>query len=113
MPTEICNILIIILDPSKFYTKFQAAGDGVGILEIKNATHLYFEHRMCVNNSVVDHLWIIKDPTPIPDDDDDDKDESVPKWMWIAVGVSGVLLIGTIAYFTFRKRKDTTFNELA
>lgn len=27
-------IFIIILDPPKFYTKFQAAGDGVGILEI-------------------------------------------------------------------------------
>lgn len=65
---------------------------------------------MCVNNSVVDHLWIVKDPT-IPDDDDD-KDESVPIWMWIAVGVFGVLLIGTIAYFTFRNRKDATFNEL-
>lgn len=64
---------------------------------------------MCVNDTVVDHIWIIKDGPPIPDDDD--KDDSIPFLFWIAIGVLSVILLGTIAFFACRKRTNVTLNE--
>ncbi|CAD8202530.1 unnamed protein product [Paramecium octaurelia] len=97
--------------PPKFYTKFQAAGDGIGILEVKNKTHLYFEHRMSANDSVVDYVWIVK-TNVVPDDDDDKVKDSIPIWVWILVGVGVLLIIALVSYCVIKnKKQQKTHNE--
>jgi hypothetical protein len=40
--------------------EFQNPDHGVGVLTIKNKTHLYFEHITVSDNKVIDSIWIEK-----------------------------------------------------
>lgn len=59
---------------------------------------------MSINDSVVDHLWIVKTKI-IPDDDDDKDKNSIPIWIWILIGVGILLIISLVIYCIIKQRK--------
>ena len=66
-------------------------------MTVLNTTHLYFEHRLTTDDSVVDYVYVIKNFNTT-------EDKHTPIWFWVLIGILVLIVLvglGFVVYWRY------------
>lgn len=80
--------------------EIQNPNHGVGVITVKNSTHLYFEHITVADNKVIDSIWLDRsnDVTPTS------KRDGFEVAMWVIFAVL-MVITGVSIYYKLNQGK--------
>jgi hypothetical protein len=87
---------------------FQNPEHGVGVITIKNKTHLYYEHITVADNKVIDSFWIDRESENIETTEQD----IFVVIMWIIFALLMVITAVSVYYKCSKSKKSTLYDDI-